>query len=92
MERPNIDAELEMIKDLFDIELVETVKGNELKGYNKGKFYLDSTNCIELAQAFLKMSHYLEFSNPNYNHQKGLEYDKERLFPAIENTRVEGIR
>jgi len=81
MEKPSIDAELEMIKDLFDIELLETAKGDEFKGYNKGKFYLDSTNCIELAQAFLKLSHYLEMSNPNYDHQRGLELDKERLFP-----------
>ena len=34
MEKPSIDAELEMIKDLFDIELLETVKGDEFKGYN----------------------------------------------------------
>lgn len=71
MEKPNIDAELEMIKDLFDINLSPTIKGDEFKGYNKGKFYLDAVNCIELAQAFLKMSHYLEFSNPNYNHEEG---------------------
>jgi hypothetical protein len=81
-EKPNIDSELEMIKDLFDIQLNPTVKGDELKGYNNGKFYLDSTNCIELAQAFLKLSHYLEMSNPNYDHQRGLESDKERLFPS----------
>lgn len=83
MNKPNIDSELEMIKDLFDIHLGVTIKGDELKGYNKGKFYLDSTNCIELAQAFLKLSHYLEMSNPNYDHQKGLEFDKERLFPSL---------
>lgn len=82
MDKPNIDSELEMIKDLFSIELFVTVKGDELKGYNKGKFYLDATNCIELAEAFLKLSHYLEMSNPNYDHQRGLEYDKERLFPT----------
>jgi len=81
MEKPSIDAELEMIKELFDIQLGPTVKGDELKGYSNGKFYLDSTNCIELAQAFLKLSHYLEMSNPNYDHQRGLELDKERLFP-----------
>jgi len=78
----DIDSELKMIEELFGIELVPTVKGDEFKGYNKGKFYLDSTNCIELAAAFLKMSHYLEMSNPNYDHQRGLEEDKERLFPT----------
>ena len=78
----NIDAELELIKDLFDIEFFPTIKGDEIKGYNKGKIYLDSTNCIELAEAFLKISRFLEPSNPNYDHQKGLEIDKERLFPC----------
>lgn len=76
----NIDSELEMIKELFDIQLGPTVKGDELKGYNNGKFYLDSTNCIQLAKAFLKFSHFLEMSNPNYDHEKGLESDKEFLF------------
>ncbi len=28
----NIDSELEMIKELFDIQLGPTVKGDELKG------------------------------------------------------------
>ena len=80
----NVDSELEMIKDLFDIEFALTVKGNEIKGYNNGKIYLDSTNCIELAEAFLKISNFLEMSNPNYDLQKGWEIDRERLFPTNE--------
>lgn len=80
--KENIVAELEMIKDLFDIEFAVTVKGDELKGYNRGKIYLDSTNCIELAEAFLKLSNFLESSNPNFDPEKAMQEDKERLFPS----------
>ena len=79
----NIDSELEMIKELFDIEFLVTVKGDEIKGYNKGKIYLDSINCIELAQAFLKISNYLESSNPNYDPVATRKSDIERLFPEF---------
>lgn len=76
----NIDKELEMIKDLFDIEFGLTVKGDEIKGYNKGKIYLDCTNCVELAQAFLRISHYLQFQHPSYDKEKGWQSYKEELF------------
>jgi hypothetical protein len=79
----NIDAELGVIKELFDIEFGVTVKGNEIKGYKDGKIYLDSTNCIELAEAFLKISNFLESSNPNYDPVAGRKYDLERLFPDL---------
>jgi tmRNA-binding protein len=79
----SIDSELKMIKELFDIEFGLTVKGNEIKGYNNGKIYLDSINCIELAEAFLKISNFLESSNPNYDPVAGRKIDMERLFPDL---------
>jgi hypothetical protein len=79
----SVDSELQLIKELFDIEFLVTVKGDEIKGYNNGKIYLDSTNCIELAEAFLKISNFLESSHPNYDPVKTQKDDMERLFPNL---------
>ena len=76
----NLETLLDSLKDFIGLEFRQTVNGREIKGYHDGsKIYFDSTNCIELAELFLKISYHLEAVDSNFSKSRFENDFKERL-------------